>query len=475
MYQIYPRSFKDSNNDGTGDLEGILQKLDYLNDGTENSLGIGAIWLSPIYKSPMADFGYDVSNYQEIDPIFGNMETFEKLVNEAHNRGIKVLMDFVPNHTSSRHNWFQESKSSKDNPKRDWYIWKDPKEGGGPPNNWLSVFGGPAWTLDETTGQYYQHSFLPEQPDLNWRNPQVRDEMMKILEFWLHKGVDGFRTDAVYYMFKDPEFKDDPYNPQYREGIDTPYDQLLHTNSRGHEEILDNVNAMCNLIGGHQEHENTFIISEVYIDLPEMKKFYAACENNKHAPFNFALIGLPWSARVFKKHIDDFESTLTSEDWPNYAVGNHDQPRLVSRYGSEHARIIAMLLLTLRGMPFIYYGDEIGMEDVHIPPHRIQDPFGKKEGGYTRDPQRTPMQWTPGEYAGFAQVEPWLPVMKNHQETNVETQLEDRSSLLSLYKKLIHLRKDSPALLSGEYKSIDANNENVYAFTRVWCARKLYW
>ncbi|MFQ5863095.1 MAG: alpha-amylase family glycosyl hydrolase [Candidatus Brocadiales bacterium] len=472
VYQIYPRSFKDSNGDGVGDLNGIIEKLDYLNDGTEKSLGIGAIWLSPIYKSPMVDFGYDISDYYDIDPLFGNLKTFDKLIFEAHRRGIKVIMDFVPNHTSSQHPWFLESRSSRNNPKRDWYIWRDPKRDGLPPNNWLSVFGGSAWTLDENTQQYYLHSYLAEQPDLNWRNQEVRDEMVQVLKFWLNRRADGLRTDAIYYVIKDVEFRDDPQNPNYIPGKDDPYNALFHIYSQGRPEIFDTTNTLCEVIG---KYEDKFMVSEVYLDLPDMVKMYKACANKLHAPFNFNLMNIPWDAGEYKKFIDDFEELLTPEDLPIYVLGNHDRSRLASRLGRDRARLAAMLLLTLRGMPFIYYGEELGMKDVQIPTKKVKDPWEKQTPGFRlgRDPERTPMQWNTGPYAGFSDVEPWLPVAEDYKKCSVETDSADPHSMFNLYRQLIHFRKDSPALLQGSYRSLDIENNNILGFVRESVEEKL--
>lgn len=471
VYQIYPRSFKDSNGDGIGDLGGIIEKLDYLNDGTDNSLGVDAIWLNPVYKSPQKDFGYDVSDYYDIDPIFGNLKIFDRLIVEAHKRGIKVLMDFVPNHTSSEHPWFLESRSSRDNPRRDWYIWRDGEKLQGdratsdPPNNWLSVFGGSAWEYDEKTGQYYMHSFLPDQPDLNWRNTKVRDEMLRVMKFWLARGADGFRTDAIYHLMKDSQFRDDPPNPNYLPSKDEPYNQLLHIYSAGQPEIFDAANAMCSLLG----HEGgKFMVSEAYIGVAEMSKFYKACNNKAHAPLNFNFLSLPWSAAAYKKVVDDLESSLKEDDVPNYVLGNHDRPRVASRLGQARARLVAMLLSTLRGMAFIYYGEELGMEDVLIPDERRLDPWGKNLPGFKvgRDPERTPMQWDDSEYAGFSAVKPWLPLFDNLQKQNVTSESEDARSMLSFYKKLIHLRKNSAAFQEGVYKPIASASQNVFAFAR---------
>lgn len=465
VYQIYPRSFKDSDGDGIGDLAGIIEKLDYLNDGTDKSLGVNAIWLNPIYKSPMKDFGYDISDYRDIDPLFGTLETFDRLVKEAHKRGIKIIMDFVANHTSSEHPWFKESRSSKDNPKRDWYIWRDAKPDGGPPNNWLSVFGGSVWSFDERTKQYYMHSFLSDQPDLNWRNNAVRDEMADILRFWLGRGVDGFRTDAVYHLIKDDEWRDDPPNPNYASGRHDPYESLLHIYSQGRPELKETTNTLCNVLG---VHGGAYMVSEAYIGVPQMAEFYQACENGLHAPLNFNLMTIPWSGESFKEFIDNFETSLRPGDWPNYVLGNHDRSRLATRLGHERARLAAMLMFTLRGMPFIYYGDELGMEDVKIPDALCLDPWGKNVPGFNvgRDPERTPMQWDRSPNAGFTSGKPWLPVSPNYKERNVKALEENPLSMLSLYKELISHRMNSPALIAGAYKPLESSNENVFVFGR---------
>lgn len=474
VYQVYPRSFKDSDGDGVGDLTGIIEKLDYLNDGstsspqggTDKSLGVNAIWLNPVYKSPMKDFGYDISDYRDIDPLFGTLETFDRLVKEAHKRGIKIIMDFVANHTSSEHPWFIESRSSKGNPKRDWYIWRDAKPDGSPPNNWLSVFGGSAWSFDEKTKQYYMHSFLPDQPDLNWRNQEVRDEMTDILRFWLKRDVDGFRTDAVYHLVKDDEFRDDPPNPNYSSGRQDPYESLLHIYSQGRPELKETTNSLCNVLGIH--NGDVYMVSEAYIGVPQMVEFYKACDNGLHAPLNFNLMTIPWSGESFKKFIDDFEISLRSNDWPNYVLGNHDRSRLATRIGQERARLAAMLMFTLRGMPFIYYGEELGMEDVAIPDNKCLDPWGKNVPGFNvgRDPERTPMQWDESSHAGFTGGNPWLLVSPDYKKRNVKVESRDPLSMLSFYKKLIRQRTNSPALLTGMYKPLESGNKDVFVFGR---------
>jgi len=473
VYQIYPRSFKDTDGDGVGDLKGIIDKLDYLDDGTDASLGITAIWLNPIYKSPMKDFGYDISDYHDIDPIFGDLSIFDRLVAEAHKRGIKIIMDFVPNHTSSEHPWFRESKMAKDNARRDWYIWRDPKTDGSPPNNWLSVFGGSAWTRDEKTGQYYMHSFLPDQPDLNWRNKDVRDEMADVLRFWLKRGVDGFRTDAVYHLIKDDEFRDDPPNPNYDASRDEPYNALLHVYSQGRPELAETANTLCNVLGEHSK--DTYMVSEAYLGLPQMMELYKACDNSLHAPFNFNLISLPWSAAAFKKFIDEYEKKLGPDDWPNYTLGNHDRSRLATRLGQDRARLAAMMQFTLRGMPFVYYGDELGMEDVQMPADAVIDPWGKNLPGFGvgRDPERTPMQWNSNTNAGFSDGASWLPVALDYKEKNVERESRDPNSMLSFFKELIHYRKNSLALLAGSYKPMESGNEHIFVFGRECASEKL--
>lgn len=477
VYHIYVLSFKDSNGDGKGDLLGIIQKLDYLNDGTENSLGVGALWLSPVYRSPMADFGYDVSDYYGIDPVFGTMKDFERLVAEVHRRGMRLIMDFVPNHTSAEHPWFVESRSSRTNQRRDWYIWKDPNPeavrrgippDAAPPNNWLSVFGGSAWEFDQETSQFYFHSFLKDQPDLNWRNPMVRKEMLEVMEFWLHKGVDGFRADAVVHLMEDPLFRDDPPNPDYVPGKDDPYNALLHTHSQGRKETLEAVGAICEVLG---VHKNKFMVSEVYLDIAGMNQFFKACEENVHAPFNLSLMGIAWSAPAYKKFIDEFEASLRAKDWPNYVFGNHDRPRIAARLGEDRARLVALLLLTLRGMPFIYYGDELGMEGMPIPPEAVKDPLERNVPGFNlgRDPSRTPMQWTADPKAGFTTGTPWLPIPASAKTQNVEAERNDPGSIFNLYRNLIHYRNVSPALIRGDYTPVELLaplSKSVFAFIR---------
>ena len=460
VYHIYPRSFKDSNGDGIGDLNGITEKLDYI-----KNLGLDAIWLSPFYKSPMADFGYDIADYTLVDPMFGTLADFDNLLKKAHQRGIKMLVDFVPNHTSNQHPWFLESKSSRNNPKRAWYLWADGNNSE-PPNNWISVFGGTGWEFDSVTNQYYYHSFLKEQPDLNWHNPEVRAAMKDVLRFWLNRGVDGFRVDAIHWLTKDKEFRDDPVNPNYQAGREDPYHQFLHERSMGQEETYKVLAELCEVL---QEYDDKFMVTEVHTDIPTMAKYYRACPPGLQSPFNFNLIGMPWQAGVYKKFVDDFEASLMSDDNPNYVLGNHDQPRVASRLGQDRARLSVLLQMTLRGMPFVYYGDELGMENGIIPPEFVQDPFEKRIPGLGlgRDPQRTPMQWNTQEHAGFSQVKPWLPINSNYQHINVEVEEKDSRSMLALYKFLINCRKRHPALLFGRYEVVTSANQDLFCYRRI--------
>jgi alpha-glucosidase len=459
IYQVYPRSFQDSNGDGVGDLKGVLQRLDHL-----QWLGIEAIWLSPIYPSPMADFGYDVSDYTGIHPLFGSMEDFDALLQAAHEKGIKILLDLVPNHTSDQHPWFLESRSSRTNPKRDWYIWKDACQDGSLPNNWLCVFGGNAWEWDEKTQQYYYHAFLKEQPDLNWRNPEVEAAMLNVMRYWLKKGVDGFRVDVLWYVIKDSEFRDNLPNPDYAQHM-PDFEQLLQTYSTEQPEVHDIARKMRRVLEEYDDER--VLIAEVYLPLQQLMAYYGTDQKEAHLPFNFQLLSLPWHAKEIATAIETYEVALPATGWPNWVLSNHDRPRIATRAGDQQAKIAAMLLLTLRGTPTIYYGDEIGMQDVPIPPDEIQDPQGLNMPGknLSRDPSRTPMQWDDTQYAGFTTGKPWLRLSDNYAHINVAAEKEDPHSILSLYRRLIHLRKNEPALAAGEYTTVHADDQ-MLAFTR---------
>ena len=452
IYQIYPRSYQDSNGDGIGDLKGILQRLDHL-----EQLGITAIWISPIYPSPMADFGYDISDYTGIHPLFGNMEYFDQLLAAVHQRGMKLILDLVPNHTSDQHPWFLESRSSKDNPKRDWYIWHDAKADGSPPNNWLSVFGGSAWEWDAATGQYYYHAFLKEQPDLNWRNPQVQEAMMNVMRFWLDKGVDGFRVDVMWHMIKDDGLRDNPVNPHYEQHMAT-YEQLIPVYSTDQPEVHQLVKKMRQVLDGYGER---MMIGEIYLPIHKLVTYYGENNSGAHLPFNFMLLSLHWQASQIAAAIDEYEGALPEGGWPNWVLGNHDQPRITSRVGVQQARVAAMLLLTLRGTPTIYYGDEIGMRDVAIPFEEVQDPQGLNmpDKNLSRDTARTPMQWSSEANAGFTTAKPWLRLDRAFERVNVQAQQDDPYSMLHLYRRLINLRQREPSLMWGDYTPVFADQQ----------------
>ncbi len=465
IYQIYPRSFMDSNGDGVGDLGGIRNKLDYL-----QWLGVDAIWISPIYPSPMADFGYDISNYTDIDPFFGTLDDFDALLAGAHDRGLKVLLDYVPNHTSDQHPWFLDSRSSRDSAKRDWYIWRDPKAGGGPPNNWLSNFGGGAWKWDEKTGQYYYHAFLKEQPDLNWRNPEVHGAMLKVLRFWLDRGVDGFRVDVMHHLAKDTEFRDNPPNPEWQPGM-SPYRELLTTYTADLPEVQEIVAKLRNVL---DKYDDRMLVGEIYLPVERLMAYYGASGKGAHLPFNFQLIGLPWNAREIAAAVERYEALLPSYAWPNWVLGNHDKSRVATRVGPAQARVAAMLLLTLRGTPTMYYGDEIGMHDVPIPVEQVQDPFEKNVPGLGlgRDPERTPMQWSNDEQAGFTTGNPWLPIAGDHQTINVALERDSPTSILTLYRRLIELRRAEAALSVGDFAPLPAPGD-LMAYIRKTDQRRL--
>ncbi len=446
FYQIYPRSFADSNGDGIGDLDGITAHLDYLNDGTERSLGIDAIWLNPINPSPNKDWGYDVSNYCGINPEFGDMASFDRLLKEAHRRGIRVIVDLVPNHTSDQHPWFVESRASKTNPKRDWYIWKTASPDKAP-NNWHSQFGGPAWKLDVPSGEYYLHLFLDEQPDLNYRNPAVVEAMHDVIRFWLERGADGYRIDVVAQMMKDAAFRDNPFRtahdpdiPWFEEGSQIPLhstDQIeVHDVIRGFRLVADSF-------------DDRVLVGETWPIEQERLADYLR-PDELHLAFNFRFVLARYMASRFRDAIATTHRTFGPGAWPTWTLSNHDFSRHISRYsdggdGIARARVAALMMLTLRGTPFIYYGEEIGMRDVRIPRERRRDPVG-------RDGCRTPMQWSRSPGAGFSTAaSTWLPIGEA-KEVNVAAQLDDPRSMLSFYRRLIRLRRETPALVEGSFR-----------------------
>lgn len=466
LYEIYPRSFKDTTGNGVGDLHGIIEKLEYLTD----TLGVDAIWICPFYPSPMADFGYDVADYRDVHPMFGDLATFDRLLRLGHDAGLKVVVDFVPNHTSHRHPWFLESRSSRDNPRRDWYVWRDPRPDGSPPNNWLSVFGGSAWELDDLTGQYYLHSFVKEQADLNWRNPAVRDAMLDNMRFWLDRGVDGFRVDAVRFVMKDPAERDNPPNTDGLQQIHKPlgaYEAQLHVHDQGHPDIHGLFREMRAVLDEYEPPG--MALAELHVFNPQqLAAYYGENLDELNMPTNFGLLKAPWSAAGIREVVDGLEAAIPTGATLNWVVGTHDDRRLASRLGEAGSRQAAVLLLTLRGSPTLYYGDELGMREAEIPREKLQDPWGIAEPGLGRDGCRTPMQWSADPAAGFSDGgEPWLPVGSDYAERNVESQLADPDSHLSLYRKLLRLRRGSAALRMGSYRSVDGAPPDCYAFERV--------
>jgi alpha-glucosidase len=458
IYHIYPRSFMDSNGDGVGDLAGITRRLDYL-----QWLGVEALWLSPIFPSPMADFGYDVADYTNIDSLFGTLEDFDQLVAEAHRCQLKVLLDYVPNHTSDQHPWFVASRSSRQHPQRDWYLWHDPAPDGGPPNNWVSVFGGNAWEWDAATQQYYYHAYLKEQPDLNWRHPEVQATMLDVLRFWLDRGVDGFRVDALRQLIKDDQWRDNPPNPVYHPSHG-PYQALLPLYTTDRPKVLDIVAMMRRVVDAY---EARVLLGELYLPIERLVAYYGVEGSGVHLPGNFHLLQVLWQAREIAALIDTYEAALPVEGWPNWVLGNHDKSRLASRIGPAQARVAAMLLLTLRGTPILYYGDELGLYDGIIPPECVQDPWEKRVPGLGlgRDPARTPMQWDTSPNAGFTTGTPWLPLAANAQAMNVAVERDDPTSMLTLYRCLLALRHATPVLATGAYVALAAQGD-ILAYRR---------
>ncbi|MEN8158696.1 MAG: alpha-amylase family glycosyl hydrolase [Myxococcota bacterium] len=457
VYQIYPRSFMDSNGDGLGDLEGIRQRLDHL-----SWLGVDALWLSPCFPSPMADFGYDVADYCDIDPRFGTLADFDRLLADAHARGLRVLLDLVPNHSSSAHPWFQASRSSRDDPKRDWYVWRDGRDGG-PPNNWLAHFGGPAWSLDEATGQYYLHSFLPEQPDLNWRNPELVRAMHDVVRFWFDRGVDGFRIDVIHRIAKDPKLRDNPVVDPAR-----GFGGQEHLHDQDHPDVHRMLRGLRKLADGYPERA---YVGEVYIMDPAVVARYYGRNDELHLAFNFSFQRAPWSAAAFRSEFERFQKLVGDRGWPDHVLSSHDAPRHASRYdhptlGEARTRLAALMLLTLRGTPFLYQGEEIGMRNVPVPRERLQDPLAHRlHPNVSRDPSRTPLPWEPGAGAGFTTGKPWLPLGADADERNVAAQRTEPGSLLHLYRAALALRKRTPALHRGDYRRRRAPRD-VFAFER---------
>lgn len=454
IYQIYPRSFQDTNGDGIGDLRGIIDRLDYL-----QWLGIKSIWLSPIFVSPMADFGYDISDYCDIHPVFGSLDDLMSLIGEVHKRDMKIILDLVPNHTSDQHPWFVESRASRENPKRDWYLWQDAKEDGSTPNNWRSAFGGSAWEWDENTKQFYYHAFDKAQPDLNWRNPEVQRAMFDVMRFWLDRGVDGFRVDVMWHMIKDEQWRDNPSNPEYLPHMST-FHEVLPIYSTDQPEVHDIVRKMRNVL---DTYDDRMMIGEIYLPVQRLVAYYGVDLSGAQLPFNFQLVTLPWDATEIATALMTYEAALPPQGWPNWVLSNHDKPRVASRVGWDQAFVAAMLLFTLRGTITLYYGDEIGMRDVNVPIERIVDPRGLNmpDKNLGRDPQRTPMQWDASAHGGFTSGKPWLPVDRLTASRNVESQRKDEDSLLALHRRLIRLRQSEAAFTRGDFLPVYADTQLI--------------
>ncbi len=426
VYQIYPRSFRDADGDGVGDLRGVTEGLDHL-----SALGVDAIWLSPIFRSPMADFGYDVADYTDVDPVFGTLDDLDALVAAAHARDIRVLLDWVPNHTSDQHPWFVASRSSRDDPQRDWYVWRDPAPDGGPPNNWIAAFKDvPAWTFDEATGQYYLHSFLAEQPDLNWANPEVEAAMHDTLRFWLDRGIDGFRADVVHLIGKGTDLPDLPVGRErwLVPSIDEPFTH----------DLLRRIRA---LLDEYPQHP--MMVGEVYLLERGQTVQYLGDDDELHLTFDFRTLHTDWDPDALRSIIATVQDEFPEPHWPTWVLSNHDRPRHRTRYGGSlaRARAAAVLSLTVRGTPFLYAGEELGLEDAVVPADRIVDPDG-------RDGCRAPVPWTPGGTHGWG-PEPWLPFPPGADERSVANQAADPDSILHLYRQLLELRRSRPALRSG--------------------------
>lgn len=466
FYHIYLRSFADSDGDGLGDLPGLIARLDHL-AGAPDSLGVDALWLSPCYPSPDKDFGYDVADYRDIDPRYGTLADFDRLLAEAHRRGLRVMLDLVFNHTSDQHAWFRESRRRRDSPRRDWYLWADPRPGlFGPrrPNNWRSIFGGPGWAWDESTRQYYFHQFLPEQPDLNWHNPAVRAEMMDVARFWLARGVDGFRLDVHSSWFK---HHDRPDNPALPGGLGGFFGQrhLYDTNQPELAEALATFRDLLDSFPGRAAVGEPLMLS------PEATA--AQCHARAlHLTFNFAFSESRWNPAAFLRQILRWEAALAESGWPCYVFSNHDGlRRAVSRYGGRHpdavARVAAALLLTLRGTPFVYYGEEIALPDTRLRRSQLQDPVSRHYWPiYQRDGGRAPLPWDDSPHGGFTSGQPWMPMHPGCRERNVAAQRADPGSALHFYRALLALRRAAPALRRGAFVPLTSRPRRGLAYLR---------
>ena len=456
IYQCYPRSFQDSDGDGNGDLNGLRSRIDYFAD-----VGINAVWLNPIFVSPQRDNGYDISNYTDVDPLFGTLDDLKGLLKGLHAKGIHLLLDLVPNHTSDEHPWFKESRSSVNNSKRNWYVWADDRGDGQPPNNWLSVFGGPAWTLDNQTGQYYLHQFSEFQPDLNFSNMEVQSAFVDILEFWLELGVDGFRIDAVKHLLEDPNLHNETVNP-YSTCTDC-YDSLIHNLTTDYTGLHSIIRQWRKVLDSYSSPSNErFMVGEAYDGIETVMKYYGNGDEFQF-PFNFFLLGnSEWTGTRVSRIVSDWLTNMPEGAWPNWVLGNHDNSRIASKAGLHLARALHVLLLTLPGTPTTYYGEEILMTDVEVPADKRQDIYGD------RDKERTPMQWNAGMNAGFTNItSPWLPLADNYTTYNVQSEGSDQTSVLNLYKELVKLRSQYCAFQYANYEAV-LNTTDILAYRRFY-------
>ncbi len=470
FYENHLPSLRDGNGDGVGDLSGLIKSLDYLAD----TLGVDAVWVGPFFRTPMLDQGFDVIDHMQVEPLFGDLDTFDRLVAQAHARGLRVIVDYIPNHTSDQHPWFLDSRSSPDSPKRDWYVWRGPKQGGGVPNNWTSEAGGSVWEWDEATEQFYLHSHLVEQPDLNWRNPEVVAAMLDVLRFWLDRGVDGVRIDVAHMLMKDPQFRD---NPEAPEGNANAFDlqhadfgTQLHIYDRRHS---DTPEALAQIRAVVEGYPGAVTIAEIEaMPWEDWAAYYGSALDGMHLPFPFRLLETPWRADLLRAELEALYAAMPAGAWPIVALGNHDRIRLATRLGLGQARVAAMLLLTLAATPCLLYGDELGLVDQPVPRARQRDYFARSSGGVSRDPTRTPMPWDEGPNFGFstaAQAALWLPVALNGDEINVAAQLREPSSMLNLYRRLLKLRSTTPALQHGSIRFLgNSASQDALCYQRQW-------
>ena len=466
IYQCYPRSFKDSNGDGSGDLAGIVSKLDYLHD-----LGVEAVWLNPIFRSPKKDNGYDITDYMDIDPLYGTMADFKLLVSELHSKEMYLILDFVPNHTSDEHEWFIESQSSLDSSKRDWYIWANASAGGGPPNNWLSLFGGSAWSFDNLTNQYYLHQFSEFQPDLNYRNPDVKEAMENVIKFWLDLGVDGFRIDAIIFLLEDSELRDEAVDPSYdmnrydclTTNYSNPdcYKSLIHNYTKDFTGIHSIIKSWRNISDSYTGSPK-FLVGETFDPVDVVMTYYGTDNDELNFPFNFLLLtNTNWTGDSVSECVSAWMDALPEGAWPNWVLGNHDYARIANNAGNYLARALNVLLLTLPGTPTTYYGEEIFMTDVYVPPTKRHDLY------QDRDKERTPMQWENSANAGFTNrsATPWLPIATNYSTYNVDVESSNASSMLALYKRVVQLITTEKAFRFANYQKVMSNHD-LFAFHR---------